>query len=139
MADRKAYEGRVRKSEWAVRPIALAVCQDMVEREHYSGGGANTATYRHGLFELARPAAIRGIAWWLPPTKAAAKFIYPEDWQGVLALSRLAIEPDVPKNAATFLLARSRKMIDRKRWPCLVTYADKCPLRSTQDRRSSSR
>ncbi len=118
------FEGRLRSSEWAVRPISLAVCQRMVEVEHYSGGGSNTATYRHGLFELAHPARIRGIAWWIPPTKAAALATYPEDWEGVLALSRLAIEPDVPKNAATFLLSRSRKMIDRKRWPCLVTYAD---------------
>jgi len=118
------YEGRLRKSEWDVRTIPLVIAQDMVQREHYAGGGANTATYRHGLYERSNPARIRGVAWWLPPTKAAAHATYPEDWQGVLALSRLAIEPDVPKNAATFLLARSRKMIDRARWPCLVTYAD---------------
>lgn len=118
------FAGRLRKSEWAVRPVSLAVCQDMVAREHYAAGGSNTATYRHGLFELAQPARIRGIAWWIPPTKSAALATYPEDWEGVLALSRLAIEPGVPKNAATFLLARSRKMIDRSRWPCLVTYAD---------------
>jgi hypothetical protein len=59
-----------------------------------------------------------------PPTRAAAEATYPEDWEGVLALSRLAIDPGVPKNAATFLLSRSRKLIDRERWPCLVTYAD---------------
>lgn len=124
MTDDQRWSGRLRADEWAVRVIPLAICQDMVEREHYSAGGSNTATYRHGLFELAKPSVIRGIAWWIPPTKSAALSIYPEDWQGVLALSRLAIEPDVPKNAATFLLSRSRKMIDRRRWPCLVTYAD---------------
>lgn len=118
------FAGRLRRAEWAVRPVQLEVCRRLVEENHYSRGGSNTATYRHGLFELARPALIRGVAWWIPPTKAAALATYPEDWQGVLALSRLAIEPDVPKNAATFLLSRSRKMIDRARWPCLVTYAD---------------
>jgi hypothetical protein len=42
----------------------------------------------------------------------------------VLCLSRLAILPDVPANACSFLLARSRRLIDDKAWPCLVTYAD---------------
>lgn len=54
------YSGRLRKSEWAVRPVQLAIAQDMVERMHYSAGGSNTAVYVHGLFELARPAAISG-------------------------------------------------------------------------------
>ena len=45
-----SYEGRLRRSEWTVRPVSLAVAQDMVERLHYSAGGANTATYAHGLF-----------------------------------------------------------------------------------------
>lgn len=48
----------------------------------------------------------------------------PPHWQGVICLSRLVIVPGIPKNAATFLLSRSRKLIDRARWPCLVTYAD---------------
>jgi hypothetical protein len=119
-----AYAGRLRKAEWEVRPCALAVAQALVERLHYSQGGANTGTYVHGLFECARPAQPRGCAWWIPPTKAAAHATYPADWEGVLALSRLVIEADVPKNAATFLLARSMRLIDRQRWPCLVTYAD---------------
>jgi hypothetical protein len=118
------YSDRLRKSEWAVRPVALAVAQDMVERLHYSAGGSNTAVYVHGLFELARPASIRGVAWWIPPTRSAAEATYHVDWEGVLALSRMVIEASVPKNAATFLLARSMRLIDRLRWPCLVTYAD---------------
>jgi hypothetical protein len=118
------YADRLRKGDWEVRPISLCVAQDMVERLHYSGGGSNTGTYCHGLFERARPAHPRGVAWWIPPTKAAANATHPVDWEGVLALSRMAIEPEVPKNAATFLLARSMRLIDRLRWPCLVTYAD---------------
>jgi hypothetical protein len=39
-------------------------------------------------------------------------------------LTRLVIVPEVPKNACTFLLAGSMRLIDRERWPCLVTYAD---------------
>ena len=65
-----------------------------------------------------------GIAWWIPPTKSAALATFPENWQGVLALSRLVIVPGVPKNACSFLLSKSMKLINRRRWPCLVTYAD---------------
>lgn len=114
----------LRAEDWAVRPIERTVAERLVKDFHYAGGAANTETYCHGLYLVARPAEIVGVAWWIPPTKAAARATYPEDWQGVLALSRLVIAPGVPKNACSFLLARSRKLIDRDRWPCLVTYAD---------------
>ena len=117
------YENRLKKDEWHVETVALKTAQEMVERFHYARGGSNTATYRHGLFRNGSDICM-GIAWWIPPTKSAAHATYPKNWLGVLALSRLAIHPDVPKNACSFLLARSVKMIDRGRWPCLVTYAD---------------
>jgi hypothetical protein len=119
-----SYAGRLRRSEWEVRPVPLAIGRDLVQRFHYAAGGSNTATYMHGLFRRGAETCL-GVAWWIPPTRTAAQATYPPRWQGVLALSRLVVAPEVPKNAATFLLASSRKMIDRERWPCLVTYADK--------------
>lgn len=124
MTARPPFADRLRKAEWTVRPVRLAVCQAFIAEHHYAGGGANTATYSHGLFRVDDPATCRGIAWWFPPTRDAAHATYPEDWHAVLSLSRLALAPDVPKNGCSFLLARSIKLIDRDRWPCLVTYAD---------------
>lgn len=121
---RAKYAGRLRGADYDVRPVTRSIGLAMVERLHYSEGGANTKTYLHGLFRRDAPARILGVAWWIPPTRSAAEATYPPDWQGVLALSRLVVEEDVPKNAATFLLARSRHLIDSARWPCLVTYAD---------------
>ncbi len=120
------YADRLKKENYEVRLVALEVGQHVVERFHYARGGANTATYIHGLFKkgCAFDYEAVGVAWWIPPTKSAAIATYPENWQGVLALSRLVILPEVPKNGCSFLLSRSMKMIDRKRWPCLVTYAD---------------
>jgi len=93
---------------------------------HYAGGASNTSTYLHGLFR--RDALFNGeclgVAWWIPPTRAAAFATYPEDWRAVLALSRLVMVPEAPRNACSFLLARSMKLIDRAAWKCLVTYAD---------------
>jgi len=104
----------------------LSVAAELVRQYHYAAGAANTATYLHGLFRIGAfwETECMGVAWWIPPTKSAALATYPANWQSVLCLSRLVIAPGVPKNACTFLLARSRKLIDRSAWPCLVTYAD---------------
>lgn len=122
-AKQEGYEDRLRKAEWYVATCTLSQAQALVAQYHYAGGGANTATYRHGLYRVGDDDPV-GVAWWIPPTKSAALATYPERWTGVLALSRLVIAPGVPKNAATFLLSRSVKLIDRAKWPCLVTYAD---------------
>ena len=114
---------KLRKKDWTVQTVPLKVAQELVKKHHYSGGGSNTATYRHGLFRIGEETCL-GVAWWVPPTKTAAKATYPQNWRGVLCLTRLVIHPDVPTNGASFLLGQSMKLIDRDRWPCLVTYAD---------------
>lgn len=117
---------RLKKSDWEVRPVSIAVARRLVEKYHYAAGASNTAVYLHGLFRHGDffDEQCVGVAWWLPPTKGAALATFPQRSQGVLALSRLAIEPTVPANACSFLISRSRKLIDRSLWPCLVTYAD---------------
>lgn len=120
------YDGRLIASEWQVRDVDIAVARRMVEAYHYAKGASNTATYLHGLFRQGDifEEQCQGVAWWIPPTRSAAQATYPPRWQGVLSLSRLVMHPNAPKNACTFLLARSRKLIDATTWPCLVTYAD---------------
>jgi hypothetical protein len=119
-------EDRLRKSDYEVRPVDISTARQMVELFHYAAGASNTATYLHGLFKRDDffNGQCLGVAWWIPPTKSAALATFPEDWKSVLSLSRLVIAPGVPKNACTFLLSRSRKMIDRQAWRCLITYAD---------------
>jgi hypothetical protein len=116
----------LRKKDWEVRPLGRERALELVQDHHYARGGSNTHTYLHGLFPKGAffDADCVGVAWWLPPTKSAGLATYPENPQGVLALSRLAIVPDMPTNAASFLIGASIRLIDRDRWPCLVTYAD---------------
>ena len=117
---------RLRKADYEVRSVDITTARRLVEDHHYAKGASNTATYLHGLFPANSFWNVDciGVAWWIPPTKGAALATYPENWEGVLALSRLVIQPDAPKNACSFLLSRSVKLIDPGRWPCLVTYAD---------------
>lgn len=105
-----------------VETIPLPTLRQMVSQHHYAAGGSNTATFRHGLFY---DDILIGGAWWIPPTKAAAKANYDGDWRRVLTLSRLVCLPDAPRNAASFLLSRSVKLIrEDGRFQMLLTYAD---------------
>jgi len=118
---------QLRKADWVVAGCDRLIAERFIRDEHYAKGVSNTATYLHALY----PAAwhwyneVVGIAWWIPPTCHAARALAGEGWQGVLALSRLAITPDTPRNACSFLLSKSVRKIDRYRWHTLVTYADK--------------
>lgn len=102
------------------RPLAL----NLVQAYHYAHGGANTATFLHGLFKADELGCL-GVAWWIPPTKDAALATWRGDWRRVLALSRLVLVPEAPKNAASFLGRASIRLIRATgAWDCLVTYAD---------------
>ena len=119
------YGERLKKSEYEVRPVALRVAQELVAAHHYCRGGSNTGTFVHGLFLRSNPHTCLGVAWWIPPTKGAALATHPSAWQAVLALSRLVVLPSQPKNAASFLIMGSVKLIQADgRWQKLVTYAD---------------
>ena len=111
------------KEHYWVRDCTLAEAQGLVKAHHYSGGGSNTRTYSHGLYER-NTGRLVGVAWWIPPTRSAAEAWAKRRWKGVLALSRLVIVPGVPTNACSFLLSKSVRLIDRQRWHTLVTYAD---------------
>lgn len=119
------FEGpALRRAEWFVSGCTMRQLHEMIGREHYAGRGANTATYRHGLYRRADGACL-GVAWWIPPTRAAAEASWDGDWQQVLSLSRLACRPEAPTNSASYLIAQSIKLIRRDgRFRCLITYAD---------------
>lgn len=114
-------------ADWQVLPVPRHdAAEHLIRLMHYSHSCPNTSTYRHGLYAVADGflAPLQGVALWIPPTKTAGQAIAGDDWQGVLSLSRLVVAPEVPTNGASFLLGRSMRKIDRKRWPVLVTYAD---------------
>lgn len=114
------------KGDYWVRPVTHAEALRLVSAHHYARGGSNTSVYTDGLFHKDRPLELLGVAWWLPPTLDCGRRWWPEDGQKVLNLSRLVLVPGMPKNAATFLLMTSVRLIRKRgdRWRCLITQAD---------------
>jgi len=124
MAHAEDITDKLRKSDWYVADAPLAEGQKMVREHHYAKGGSNTCVYMHGLYNRAT-GKLQGVAWWLPPTRVACESVNKEEWRKVLSLTRFVLLPGTPKNAASFLLSRSVKMIRREgRFVSLVTYAD---------------
>jgi hypothetical protein len=119
------YDGeRLRKRDWLVRDVPTAEARAFIAEYHYSKGSSLTRVYSHGLFRK-DSAALMGVAIWLPPTRVAAESVNRGAWQKVLSLTRLACRPDAPRNAATFLLGASIRLIRAdRRFVSLVTYAD---------------
>ena len=117
---------QLRKKDWEVANVDQDTADRLVREYHYAKGASNTAVYLHGLYPVGWHwySHCVGVAWWIPPTRSAAEAWAGKLWEGVLSLSRLVIEPEVPANACSFLLSKSVRKIDRQRWHTLVTYAD---------------
>lgn len=109
------------RGDWWVGDIPSWELRRIVEAEHYSGVYRGQGGYWHGLFRRGEwPFGhVHGACVWMAQVPLMTRFGKPP-----LVLTRLAIEPHVPRNAASFLLRRSMRLIDRQRWPVLVTYAD---------------
>ena len=118
------FEERLRKEDWEVADVDFKVAHKLVRELHYARGGSNTFVYLHGLYHI-ETGGLAGIVWWLPPTRVACESVNKQQWQKVLSLTRMVMVPSAPKNSASFLLARSIKIIRKeKRFVSLVTYAD---------------
>lgn len=112
----------LKKKDYFVRELyedEVFSAKRMIREQHYSKGCSHTHVFMHGLFK--DMFNLVGVAMWLPPTKVAAKSVWP-DWTRVLGLTRLVVDPIVPRNGASFLLGRAIKLISN--WDCLLTYAD---------------
>jgi len=120
----EGYEDRLRKAEWEVRSVGFSEGRAFITEHHYAKGGANTCVFMHGLYRRGSD-RIMGVAWWMPCLSVVGKSVNPSEYKRVLALSRLAVHPDVPKNGASFLMARSIRLVEAdRRYVSLVTYAD---------------
>jgi len=103
-----------------------------VRDHHYSRSHSNAYTKVHAMYDRASGQVV-GVAWWMPSMpeahKSAVRWVDEKtglqgDRNMVLHLSRLVVAPWLGKNAAGLLLGRSMRLIDRRKYPILLTYAD---------------
>lgn len=107
-----------------LRPITLDEVDALCARFHGYGGAGGVAVYAFGVFEGKRIVAAYA---WQPPPPGAAKAICPEAPSAVLALSRMVAVPRSKRQLRHIskpLRYQMRRLIDRTRWPVLVTYHD---------------
>ena len=86
--------------------------------------GGGRATYAFGVFEDGR--CVAGYAW-QPPPFGSANAVCPEFHHGVLSLSRMVAVPKEHrklKHVSKPLMVQMKTLIDRRRWPVLITYSD---------------
>ena len=107
-----------------LRPCSLETVRHLCEKYHGYGSAGASATYAFAVYEQDR--VVAGYAW-QPPPPGAAKAVCPEAPGGVLALSRMVAVPReerVLNHVSKPLRFQMAKLIDRTRWPVLVTYSD---------------
>lgn len=96
----------------------------LFETHHGYRSLSNHLTYCFAIFESGRIVAAFA---WQPPPPGAAKAVCPEAPQGVLALSRMVAVDRCDrklKHISKPLRRQMAQLIDRTRWPVLVTYSD---------------
>jgi hypothetical protein len=117
----KGYE---RSVSFDLREVSLRDVAHMFETHHVykSCGGVSTHTF--AVFEGGRPVA----AWtWNPPPPGCARALAPEAPWSVLSLSRMVAVDRVDRNLRHIskpLRHQMRRLLDRGRWPVLVTFSD---------------
>lgn len=107
-----------------MRPCTLKEVRALCLKYHgYKSVGSN-ATYAFAVYENRKPVAVYV---WQPPPPGAAKSVCPECPEGVLALSRMVAVPKEQRQLRHIskpLRRQMRMLIDRTRWPVLITYSD---------------
>lgn len=106
-----------------IRQCTRKEVQELVERYHGYGAVGSTGIC-WGVYEDDRLVAAYS---WLPPPAGAAKAVCAEAPFGVLALSRMVAVPKserLLKHISKPLKKQMKDLIDRTRWPVLVTYSD---------------
>jgi hypothetical protein len=107
-----------------LRPVHLDEVRALCERFHGYGSAGHMASYAFGVFEGST--LVAAFAWQPPPT-GSAQSVCPEAPAGVLSLSRMVAVPRTERalrHISKPLRSQMRRLIDRTRWPVLVTYSD---------------
>jgi hypothetical protein len=128
-----ATSGRAKRPRYDLRAVERSEVLSLFEEHHGYGSLSNSNTYLFAVIESDNPVAAYA---WQPPPPGAAKSACPEAPQGVLSLSRMVALPKDQrrlKHISKPLKRQMRQLIDRTRWPVLITYHDEGQLNADGD------
>lgn len=109
---------------YTIRETTVAEVKDLFARFHAYKSTGRVCTYAFAVIEDDKPVAA---FLWQPPPPNAAKVVCPELQVGVLSLSRMVATPREERRLQHIskpLKHQMKHLIDRTRWPVLVTYSD---------------
>lgn len=104
--------------------VPVSVVESMCVAHHGYGSAGKIATYAFAVMENGRPVAAFA---WQPPPLGSAQKVCPEAPEAVLSLSRMVSVPKSERqlrHISKALRYQMHTLIDRTRWPILVTYSD---------------
>ncbi len=110
--------------DYDLRACPMSVVADLCAKHHGYGSAGTLAVYAWAVYEDGQPVAAYA---WQPPPPGAATDVLPLAPGGVLSLSRMVAVPREERrlrHVSTPLRRQMRTLIDRGRWPALVTYSD---------------
>ena len=113
-----------RQQGWDLRPASLDTLRPLFEQHHAYKGVGGSATAAFGVYEDGRLVAAYT---WQPPPFGCAKAVLPDCPGGVLSLSRMVAVPREERRLrfiSTPLRIQMAELLDRARWPALVTFSD---------------
>ncbi len=109
---------------WVLRAAPLAAMRALFEAHHAYKGVSASSTYAFGVYE--DEVLVAAFAWQPPPVGCATS-VLPDCPSGVLSLSRMVALPRAErrlKHLSNPLKVQMHHLIDRTRWPALVTFSD---------------
>ncbi len=107
-----------------LRPCNISDLRALLRDNHAYASGGDVQVYAFMVVE--NFTAVAGYVW-QPPPPGSATSVCPDCPQGVLSLSRMVAVPKKArhlKHVSKPLRVQMKKLIDRTRWPVLVTYSD---------------
>lgn len=114
----------MKSPSYDLRECELKTVRALCELYHGYHSTGGTATYAFAVYENEIPVAAYA---WQPPPPGSAKSVCPQAPHGVLTLSRMVAAPKAERalrHISRPLRRQMRTLIDRTRWPVLVTYSD---------------
>lgn len=116
--------GKQLQRKYDIESVALGDVVHLFEDHHAYKGVGKTATYVFAVIEDSHPVAAFV---WLPAPPGTSKALSPDTPGCVLSLSRMVAVPRDQRrlnHISKPLRLQMRQLIDRTRWPVLVTYSD---------------